>query len=171
MSKPLGNTKVTYTPGFVARVDADITMYQLLQACEHATEKFNEEFVSDKYLFHPEARIEGGMLMVDWPGKAASMYKTIRIQVDESNCYPYLHDEMGTNVSDETVVWRRGGARKMSTFLKANRGAPTWTLRELRILSVAMQACMPIVVRTTSFPLARDLVSDSLTIVPVTTWL
>ena len=108
------------------------------------------------YKVRPEPIIEGGVYFVDYPGKGADHYKSMRFDL---RGYPYVAD----TTLDE---WKEGPERVlcrnvkgMLTKLKALYGAPLWTLRELDIVRDSLSR-LGIKVYVRSRPKARQLVYE-----------
>ena len=101
---------------------------------EDTTVELNET-MPPGYKFAAEPISEGGIEMIDWPGKTKG-YKSIRLGIGN---WPWLTD--GTpSVSDVTLERRYTNLPEgqFSTFLKALDGAPSWKARELDIVKRCM---------------------------------
>lgn len=96
----------------------------------------NDEFAADGWRWSVERITEGGVFVYDWPNRTGEMYKSIRIPV---NHYPHVDSTSVTGLCEfsadvnldmnlELYPCERG---KITTFLKAFNGAPTWTPSDL----------------------------------------
>ncbi len=159
----------TYTPGFCIRPAADVSTHDFMQLCVDITNKFNTEYKTNEYLFVPEAKEEGGILMKNFPGKVNGMYKSMRIYFDN---YPRFTQPNGWN--QKKIIFhggrwvdraRNGGAGSMdiaSTYLRAFHNAPAWTIGELELIESIMQAYG--ITKHGKYPSLPNLIHTALTI-------
>lgn len=99
----------------------------------------NDEFMADGLRFGLDAAFEGGVKVVDWPGKTVSMYKCLRFGFFGGS-FPQLKITEGDGISAvgefptdtlDTPLIPPNGLTEISTFLKAFYGAPVWTRDEV----------------------------------------
>ena len=94
--------------------------------------------------FAPEAIREGGIEMIDWPGKTKG-YKSIRLGIEN---WPWLTD--GTpNVSGVKLEQRYKNLPEgqFATYLKAFDGAPGWKKDEIDTVRRCMEDTMRVTFR------------------------
>lgn len=94
------------------------------------------------YVFRPEPISEGGVEMINWPGKIAGAYKTVRFHFQAHGGWPQID---GDGVLEKwrreqaVVIWHNSGAFRGSLFIKAFDGAPCWTKAEINIVLEALR--------------------------------
>lgn len=128
----------TCTEGPTIKVTNYITRMDFVELCRNLTKEFGEG-----HKFIPEAITEGGIRWETWPGDDMNSrtYKSMRIRVNNyygSNGVVCKWPNITTSTvmsdweSDDTILIRPSKTKRLDTFLKAYRGAPVWTLEELR---------------------------------------
>lgn len=126
------------------------------------------------YQFEPERINEGGIRMTKWPDYTSTMakyphaYKTMRLGI---HGWPWIPCSQHKTIVDK---WRDGEAISFTpmhiqtgtgptyhTFLKAFRGAPCWTLKELALWKQAFESLILRLgsggVKVIDMPKAKDL--------------
>ncbi len=122
----------TLKSGFRIKTAADITSTMMVSVIDHLHVAFGPG-----YSFVPEDITEGGIMFADWPGRKDGEYKTLRIQLYQSDVsWPWISsttlDEWRTG--PDVTLYAKGPDKFLAggTFLKAFHGAPCWTIAELR---------------------------------------
>ena len=96
------------------------------------------------YKFAPEPKCEGGIEVIDWPGKTKG-YKSIRLGIDN---WPWLTDGtpsvMGVKLEQRD---KNLPERQFATYLKALGGAPGWKPHELDKVKRCMEEKMRVTFR------------------------
>jgi len=156
-SRKESRTYYTYTNGFYARAQANVTRHSIVRLIEEMHREFGPG-----YTFVPEPISEGGVQMVHWPNisataKSEGHYKTFRFQWngDGEEKWPWIEDPATVvtrwSAAPDVPIWasvepRRGicvdrkpQLRRFGIFLKAFHGAPCWTLSEVKSLANAFQ--------------------------------
>jgi hypothetical protein len=156
----------TYTHGYIFKPARSITSLDLLHVCDLLKVAFAAKHGKqpDEYLFEPEAICEGGIIFKRFPGMVDGQFKTMRLRFNQ---YPWLPEDLNEWRNKEPIeihnVWNRKRVRLtrnnrdeyleylseyekqikkqqvISTCLKAFKGAPHWTMEELKIFSSCLQ--------------------------------
>lgn len=133
--------KVTYTEGPRLGFNQPLTKGDYHSICEELSNRFNKTFSNgeeDSYIFQPEPITEGGIVMVQFPGKKDQMYKSIRHHIRTESFanvdWPFIDEKtvMDSWYKNNTIIIP--SKTNASTRLKAFYGAPVWTIDELNII-------------------------------------
>lgn len=130
----------TYGNGFYYRARSILTRGEFVELLD----ELNKEF-GDGWSFEPEPIHEGGIEVVNWPGKEGKQYKAMRLCKTRGMNYdqmpwPWIKDtwrERWTIVDKNDILFigdvkaKRPLREWNSTVLKAFYGAPAWTSEEL----------------------------------------
>ena len=143
----------TYTPGFAFTAELPITTSTIVALCDQLASRFGAG-----YVFGPEQITEGGVLMVDWPGRNLGELKTFRFWISEYTSgpskWPFIADPIETReewrqqIANPRVIWDIPTCFLQSEstvlhghlFYKAFFGAPCWNTTELRYLAESFAA-------------------------------
>lgn len=153
---------VTYCSGPKLKFTKDITKEIYIEICEDLSATFAEKF-GGEYIFEPESITEGGIILVQFPGKQNKMYKTMRHHltsknyernvrwpwIDKKNVMEDWRDDSGILIPINTLS---------DTFLKAFHGAPTWTVDEIKLMCEVFTQYQ---IKCTRLPKKNELRSDS----------
>lgn len=115
------------------------------------------------WVFALEPVTNGGIQIVDWPGREAGMYKTLRFAsmgVEDTIHWPWIeHDSIKQwEHSSELIVVCKCA---FGTVLRAEGGAPPWTLREVEQWAVAFEILGAVVRRKSLYPKSKYVTCDS----------
>jgi len=149
----------TYTNSYDLKSNRVITKKDFIILCNLLTTEFNNYYSTNIYKLQHEPITEGGIVFKNFTG---DVYKTMRIYIAQFGKYGWINpgvmDENHHAMMDEvhrrgwfTPAQRAGEWKdnndilcdkgvKMSTYLKSFRGAPVWTLHELKIFEKCFTA-------------------------------
>ena len=141
------NNTITYADGPVLVFTRPVSKSQYIDLCEALSQRFNDHFAlhspgGNRYDFHPESITEGGLYLLDFPGKRGEMYKSMRHFIKKKTPpsdavkWPHIQSQLTvlldwTYACDQTLIPKSAAA---TTTLKAYYGAPVWTLVELGLM-------------------------------------
>lgn len=139
---------MTYAEGPQLIFTNGLSKRQFAALCHSLAERFSS--TGGTYRFEPERITEGGLEMIDFPGKRGDMLKTMRMHMytkkgrfsgGEFIKWPWIEDDMDVltewTASPDTGILIPSGATA-DTTLKAFKGAPVWTVIELGLVRQVM---------------------------------
>lgn len=123
---------MTYTPGLTLQTKKIITKNDIITICDLLKEQY-----SNLCEFQPEGITEGGILFKFKDNLDNKWYKSVRLCVDYGESKGkwywindnYLEEWSGTGKDD--IIFDKNN--KFTLFLKSFRGAPLFTIEELKI--------------------------------------
>ena len=144
----------TYSSGLTFKTEKIITKNDIINLCKSLNN--NAEY-SDICYFEPEAITEGGLIFKfkenpDW-------YKSIRIHVDcqgDGKWYQINENVIDEWTDNNDIIFNN--KTKFSTFLKSFRGAPPFTIKELKIMEGSFSDIG--IKRTGKYPTKKSLITD-----------
>ena len=123
----------TYTSGFNMIMDRDVTYADLIQICYDLNQLFDQQ-----YHFAPEPITDGFIYFKNYKDDHSGRYKSMRIHphrilwVNEETVFnDFLNNNDVFIPKTKKDVYSSIHPTKTTTFLKAFRGAPAWTIDEL----------------------------------------
>ena len=118
---------MTYTPGFYVTNDKNITKHDIITLCGLLN---NDPFYANLCTFEPEPITEGGIV---FKFSNPMWYKTMRFRPRRDGVrWPWINANVMTEwfENQDVVIHKKN---TFETYLKSFRGAPSFTIEELKI--------------------------------------
>lgn len=168
----------TNVSGPVFHIIEDITQSDIAFVCAFTTNAFNRIFKTTRYLFQPDPREGGGILLKDFPCKVSpNSYKAIQFCETDDRCkikWPLItnpdnvvDDWLSQQDEDESknpilflckkpFMAEPSKERMLETELKAVNGASLWSMEELHIMCISL-AKIGLIVQKNKYPKKKSL--------------
>lgn len=132
----------THCPGYVLKMERDVTFGDLLAACRRLGELYPGS------VFLPEYVVEGGIKWenAEW-GAHHESDKSFRMRAEP--------DRYRAHADPDVVVYPLE-AKEVSTYLKARGSAPPWKQGELQVFEAVLCETCGLRVKKRSYPKVRD---------------
>jgi hypothetical protein len=148
----------TYTSGFTLKTERDITKNDIITMCKLLNSNNKYSNVCE---FKPEAITEGGIVYCFKDSFDKNWYKTVRLCVNSGNSrgkWYWINGDVMTEWSNHTdIIFKQNST--FTIFLKSFRGAPLFTLDELKTWEECFNQIG--IVRVGKYPSKKSLITAS----------